>query len=142
VTGANRIAVGSLHFIAWSKEGPFMIEQSLDQPGIKRPLISIAILAAAWLGFFITMEYRAYLEDHFGPRPDVYDALVCAGYVAVRTWPWLLGVVLLDGLAYLASDYESRRGISAILQVGIVLLVLVSGFLHGLVLAGIFFFSA
>jgi hypothetical protein len=119
-----------------------MVEQSLDQPGIKRPLISIAILAAAWLGFFITMAYHAYLEDCFGPRPDVYDGLVCAAYVGRWTWPWLLVVFLLDWLAILSADYEIRWDIMAIVQVVVVLLALVSGVLHGLALAVVFVFSA
>jgi hypothetical protein len=82
------------------------------------------------VGFFVTMEYHFHLEEGFGPRPDVYDALVCAAYVGHRTLPWFSAVAVLDFLALLSAVTPPHPGWRRWLQVIEILLVVPSGCIH------------
>jgi hypothetical protein len=127
-----------------------MIVSSTEQPRepdtlrlpVFRSVITLSLLVAGWLGFFVTMEYRSRLEEGYGPRPDVYDALVCAAFVGRRTLPWFSGVVILDFSALLVATFPRQPGRLRMLQVFEILLIVPSGCIHGLSWAVTAFFAA
>jgi hypothetical protein len=106
------------------------------------PVITLGLLATAWLTFFLTLGYANRLAERWGPAPDVVDALALHSYVGGRTWPYYSATLFLDLLAIGSLTARSRRGWPRALKVMVGVLLVPSVFVHGLAWLFGWFFAA
>ena len=109
---------------------------SRDKPGGSAlwPLVSLALLAAGWLVYLLTIGYADRLRDEWGPAPGVFEALGRDAYINNCIWWYILLVVGLDGAAAVTLSVRARWGWPLATKVFVALLLVPSALLHGLAL--------